>query len=145
MSKKDPLPTTEKFCFFFELKPAVTTYIIIEYVVWVLFLLSALSVELDCLETTDLMEIEAILRRDLYFKFIFGEVQGMPHETMRCECSLLFYYFNLDRNSFFSFSDFSQHNPRWGVSTLLHLHAFAACWTSQGLSKYFQGSQIELI
>lgn len=84
-TRKDPLPTTTKFCFLFNLKPAATIYILIEYVVWIFFLLSALSVELDCLEAKDLMEFEAVLRRDLYFKLLFGEVQGIPKETMRCE------------------------------------------------------------
>lgn len=86
MTQKDPLPTTTKFCFFFELKPAVAYYILVEYVVWILFLLSSLNLELACLETTNLMEFENVLRRDLYYHLIFGDVEPIPHDNARCKC-----------------------------------------------------------
>lgn len=85
MTQKDPLPTSTKFCFFLELKPAVGFYILVEYIVWILFLLSSLNLELDCLEKTNLMEFEDILRRDLYYYFIFGEAEPIPHENARCK------------------------------------------------------------
>jgi hypothetical protein len=89
MNRKDPLPTASKFCFLFELKPAVAVYVLIEYVVWILFLLSSLNLELDCLEKTDLMEFESVLRRDLYYNLIFGQVSPIPHDNERCKLARL--------------------------------------------------------
>ena len=85
MAKSDPLPTTTKFCFIFDLKPAVAIYILVEYVVWILFLLSSLNLELECLEKTDLMEFESVLQRDLYYNVIFGEAEPIPHANARCK------------------------------------------------------------
>lgn len=84
--QKDPLPTATKFCFWFELKPAVAFYILVENIVWILFLLSSLNLELDCLEKTNLIEFENVLRRDLYYNLIFGEVDTIPHDNARCKC-----------------------------------------------------------
>lgn len=101
MTEKDPLPTTTKFCFYFDLKPAVTCYILVEYIVWILFLLSALNLEIECLEKSDLMDFENTLRRDLYYNLIFGEVEPIPHENARGSviflntvlCAIFFLYF----------------------------------------------------
>ena len=82
---KPPLPISEKFCFYFNLKPAVPVYILIEYIVWILFLLSALNLEINSLEKTDLVEFENVLRRDLYYKIIFGETEVIPHDNARCK------------------------------------------------------------
>lgn len=90
MTQNDPLPTTDKFCFHFELKPAVTVYILVEYVVWILFLLSSLNLELECIEKTDLMEFESVLRHDLYYNLIFGEVEPIPHDNARCKLVINF-------------------------------------------------------
>lgn len=84
--QKDPLPTATKFCFLFELKPAVAFYILVENIVWILFLLSSLNLELDCLEKKNLIEFENVLRRDLYYNLIFGEVDTIPHDNARCKC-----------------------------------------------------------
>lgn len=83
--KEDPLPTSNKFCFVFELKPAVAIYVLIEYIVWILLLLSALNLELDCLEKTDLLEFTNVLRTDLYYNVIFGKVEPIPHDNARCK------------------------------------------------------------
>lgn len=85
MTKKDPLPTTQKFCCYFDLNLGVAVYIVFEYLVWILFLLSALNLEIDCLEKKDLKDFENVLRRDFYFKLIFGEVEPIPHENARCK------------------------------------------------------------
>lgn len=85
MTQKDPLPTTTKFCFYFNLKPAVAVYILVEYIVWILLLLSSLNLELDCFKKKDLGEFENMLRRDLYYTVIFGEAQPVPHYNARCE------------------------------------------------------------
>lgn len=85
MTQKDPLPTTTKLCFLFPIKPAVGLYICVEYIVWILFLLSALNLELECLDTKDLIAFENLLRRDLYYKLIFGDVEPIPHDNARCE------------------------------------------------------------
>lgn len=85
MSQKDPLPTTTKFCFYFNLKPAVAVYILVEYIVWILLLLSSLNLELECFKKKDLVEFENMLRRDLYYTVIFGEAQPVPHDNARCE------------------------------------------------------------
>lgn len=83
MAQKDPLPTMNKFCFHFELKPAVAIYVLVEYIVWILFLMSSLNLEFECLEKTDLMDFENALRRDLYYNLIFGEVEPIPHDNAR--------------------------------------------------------------
>lgn len=83
MTQKDPLPTTTKFCFRFDLKPAVAIYVLVEYIVWILFLLSSLNLEIESLEKTDLVEFENALRKDLYFKLIFGEVEPISHDNGR--------------------------------------------------------------
>lgn len=88
-SQKDPLPTTTKFCFCFELKPAVAFYILVEYIVWILFLLSSLNLELACLDKANLIEFENMLRRDLYYNLVFGEVEPIVHENGRCELKFL--------------------------------------------------------
>lgn len=85
MTHKDPLPTTTKFCFLWDLGPSVTIYILVEYIVWILFLLSSLNLELECLEKTNLQEFENVLRSDLYYNVIFGTVEGIPHDNARCE------------------------------------------------------------
>lgn len=82
---KPVLPIAEKFCFYFKLKPAVAVYILVEYIVWILFLLSALNLEIDSLEKTDLVEFENVLRSDLYYKLVFGEADVIPHENARCK------------------------------------------------------------
>lgn len=80
---QDPLPTTNKFCFYFKLKPAVAIYVLVEEIVWILFLLSSLNLEIECLKYTDLMDFENALRRDLYYNMIFGEVEPIPHDNAR--------------------------------------------------------------
>jgi hypothetical protein len=85
MARKDPLPTSQKFCFYFNLRPAVPIYILVEYIVWILFLLSALNLEINSLQKTDLIEFENVLRHDLYYKLIFGEADAIPHENARCK------------------------------------------------------------
>jgi hypothetical protein len=83
--EKDPLPTSRKFCFLFELKPAVGFYIMFEYIVWILLLLSAVNLEIESIETTDLAEFYNILRKDLYYNIIFGPPDRVPHDNARCK------------------------------------------------------------
>lgn len=85
MTQKDPLPTTTKFCFYFGLRPAVAVYILVEYIVWILLLLSALNLELASFEIKDLVEFENMLRQDLYYYVIFGEAEPLPHDNARCK------------------------------------------------------------
>jgi hypothetical protein len=88
----EPLPTSSKFCYFFELKPAVAFYITFEYILWILLLLSAVNLELECIEKTDLIEFEAVLKKDLYYNIIFGPPDPIPHDNARCEN----FFLNLD-------------------------------------------------
>ncbi|KAG5675832.1 hypothetical protein PVAND_005702 [Polypedilum vanderplanki] len=81
--QNDPLPTSQKFCFYFELKPSVGFYITFEYILWILLLLSAVNLEIDCLETTDLNKFEEVLRKDLFYNIIFGVPDTVPHENVR--------------------------------------------------------------
>lgn len=81
----DPLPTTNKFCCYFNLKPALTCYVFIEFIVWIIFLLSSLNLQLEALEYTDLLELETALRKDLFYLLIFGPVEPIPHQNARCK------------------------------------------------------------
>jgi hypothetical protein len=83
--QNDPLPTTQKFCFYFDLRPSVGFYITFEYIMWILLLLSAVNLELECIEKTNLIEFEEVLRKDLYYNIIFGEPEPVPHDNARSE------------------------------------------------------------
>lgn len=85
MNQKDPLPTTTKFCIIFDLKPSVGFYILGEYIVWILLLLSSLNLEFNCVEKKDLGEFEEMLKTDLYYNVVFGTPDQIPHENARCE------------------------------------------------------------
>ncbi|CRL02868.1 CLUMA_CG015857, isoform A [Clunio marinus] len=80
---KDPLPTSTKFCFLFDLKPSVGYYINVEYIVWILLMLSSINLEIECIEKKDLLEFENVLRQDLYYTIIFGKAEPIPHENAR--------------------------------------------------------------
>lgn len=136
MTKKDPLPTAQKFCFYFSLKPAVAVYILVEYIVWILFLLSALNLEIDCLEKTDLVDFENVLRRDLYYYLVFGEVDAIPHENARCKLISFGLHNKLQFSNFIfspcSVCDISQHNFGPCVSSIFCIHAVSAGRNSKG-------------
>lgn len=83
--KDDPLPTSKKFCFYFDLKPAVGFYIAFEYIIWILLLLSAVNLEIESLEKTKLDEFEEVLRKDLYYNIIFGYPEPIANANARCK------------------------------------------------------------
>lgn len=84
--QNDPLPTSKKFCFYFELRPAVAFYIAFEYILWILLLLSAVNFEIETIEKKNLLEFEEVLRRDLYYNVIFGHPDPVTSANTRCEC-----------------------------------------------------------
>lgn len=131
--KEDPLPTSNKFCFLFKLKPAVAIYVLVEYIVWILFLLSALNLELDCLEKTDLLEFTNVLRGDLYYNVIFGKVEPIPHDNARCKLRISHNYStHLKSVSLLSICYFPKYNFGRSFPYLLHIHAFSAGWNFKG-------------
>lgn len=81
--QSDPLPTYKKFCFCFELRPTIEFFITFEYIVWILLLLSAVNLEIDCIEKTNLMEFEEVLKNDLYYNVVFGPPDPVPHNNAR--------------------------------------------------------------
>jgi hypothetical protein len=88
-NKDDPLPTTQKFCYFFELRPAVGFYIAFEYIMWILLLLSAVNLEIESIEKTDLAEFEEVLRKDLYYNIIFGAPDPVDNANARSKYYLV--------------------------------------------------------
>lgn len=87
-NKNDPLPTTQKFCFYFELRPAVGFYVAFEYIMWILLLLSAVNLEIETIEKTNLVEFEEVLRKDLYYNIIFGAPDPISNANARCKYPL---------------------------------------------------------
>lgn len=83
MEKSDPLPTSQKFCFCFELRPTIELYITLEYIVWILLLLSSVNLEIDCLENTNLSDFEQVLKKDFYYNVIFGPPNEILHNNAR--------------------------------------------------------------
>lgn len=81
--RSDPLPVSQKFCFCFELRPTIELYITLEYIVWILLLLSAVNLEIDCIEKTKLEDFEEVLKRDLYYNVIFGSPEKVLHNNAR--------------------------------------------------------------
>jgi hypothetical protein len=81
--RNDPLPTSQKFCFCFELRPTIELYITLEYIVWILLLLSAVNLEIDCIETTSLEKFGEVLQQDLYYNVIFGAPDRVLHDNAR--------------------------------------------------------------
>ena len=84
-NKNDPLPTSQKFCFIFELRPAVGFYVAFEYIMWILLLLSAVNLEIESIEKTNLSEFEEVLRKDLYYNIIFGPPDPINNANARCK------------------------------------------------------------
>ncbi|CAG9797148.1 unnamed protein product [Chironomus riparius] len=82
-NKNDPLPTTQKFCYFFDLRPAVGFYVAFEYIMWILLLLSAVNLEIESIEKTNLVEFEEVLRKDLYYNIIFGAPDPINNANAR--------------------------------------------------------------
>lgn len=101
--KSDPLPTATKFCFYFELRPAVGFYLAFEYIVWILLLLSAVNFEIETIEKTNLVEFQEVLRKDLYYNIIFGQPETIVSANTRCK--ILF----LVLTNFFNFFLYFQH------------------------------------
>lgn len=83
--RNDPLPKIQKFCFCFELRPTIELYITLEYIIWILLLLSAVNLEIDCVENTDLKDFEEVLKNDLYYNVIFGFPDKVLHNNARGE------------------------------------------------------------
>lgn len=88
--RSDPLPISQKFCFCFELRPTIELYITLEYIVWILLLLSAVNLEIDCVENTNLKDFEEVLKRDLYYNVIFGSPDEVLHNNARGELLIFF-------------------------------------------------------
>lgn len=63
-------------------------YIAFEYIIWILLLLSAVNLELECIENKNLDEFEEVLRKDLYYNVIFG-TPDVPHDNARCKNLIL--------------------------------------------------------
>lgn len=127
--QSDPLPKVQKFCFCFELRPTIELYITLEYIVWILLLLSAVNLEIDCVENTNLKDFEEVLKNDLYYNVIFGPPESVLHNNARGKI-----FFNLMINLqifpfVLSLHNFSQHNSCDSFSTIFYIHTVLINWS----------------